>query len=366
MAGPATLFTQSCSKIVEKPSFDVVVAGAGLGGACAALWLSTSNRVLLLSGTAPAASGVAAGLINPFAGQRVTPCWHADLAYKDLLDTLAQADASGTYDPRGILRTALDEAQSVKLRSLVLEHADSFTWLPPYEVHARYPYVSAPFGAAITTGGVVDTPKMLEYTHGTIASRCTVLASDIVGWEDTESGVNVALKSGSTLRASKLVLALGAGFKSFPVLSALYLHCIKGQIVRVRTPESFSHSIPVSGYGYVVPMRDTLILGTTYEHTFQNDQPSKVGSKNILALTQQMVPCIETADILSTAAGIRVGVPGTRLPMVGPLSGNVWVLTGLGSQGLLFGAHIGRNLVNWITNPEQVPNELRVQKKRRI
>ena len=351
---------------MEEPSFDVVVAGAGLGGACAALWLSTSNRVLLLSGTAPAASGVAAGLINPFAGQRVVPSWHADLAYKDLLDTLAQADASDTYDACGILRTALDEAQSVKLRSLVLEHADSFTWLPPDEVHARYPYVSAPFGAAITTGGVVDTRKMLEYTHGTIASRCTVLASDIVGWEDTESGVNVALKSGSTLRASKLVLALGAGFKSFPVLSALYLHCIKGQIVRVRTPESFSHSIPVSGYGYVVPMRDTLILGTTYEHTFQNDQPTKVGSKNILALTQQMVPCIETADILSTAAGIRVGVPGTRLPMVGPLSGNVWVLTGLGSQGLLFGAHIGRNLVNWITNPEQVPNELRVQKKRRI
>ena len=222
-----------------------------------------------------------------------------------------------------------------------------------------------PFGAAITTGGVVDTPRMLEYTHGAIASRCTVLSSDLVGWEDTGSGVTIALNSGSSLRASKLVLALGAGYKSFPVLSALNLHRIKGQIVRVRTPESFSHSIPVSGHGYVVPLRDTLILGTTYEHSFQNDQPTDVGSKNILALTQQMVPSVETADILDTAAGIRVGVPGTRLPMVGPLSGNVWVLTGLGSQGLLFGAHIGRNLVNWITNPGDVPNELRLQNKRR-
>ena len=349
-----------------KSSFDVVVAGAGLGGVCAALWFSSSNQVLLLSGTAPAASTVAAGLINPFAGRRVTPCWHADLAYKDLLDTLAHADASDTYDPCGILRTALDEAQSAKLRSLVLEYADSFTWLPPDEVRARYPFVSAPFGAAITTGGVVDTTRILKYTHGTIASRCTVLDSDLVGWDDTGSGVTVALKSGSSLRASKLILALGAGYKSFPVLSELNLHCIKGQIVRVRTPASFAHSIPVSGYGYVVPLRDTLILGTTYEHSFQNDQPTEVGSRNILALTRQMVPCVETADILDTAAGIRVGVPGTRLPMVGPLSGNVWVLTGLGSQGLLFGAHIGRNLVNWITSPELVPNELRLQKKRRI
>lgn len=351
---------------MQDPSFDVVVAGAGLGGTCAAMWLSTSSRLLLLSGTAPAASGVAAGLVNPFAGQRVVPAWHADLAYKDLLDTLAHADATDTYDPSGILRPAVNEAQALRLRTLALEHADSFTWLPPDEVHSLYPYVSAPSGAAITTGGVVDTSRMLEYTHGTIASRCTVMASDLVGWEDTGSGVTVALKSGPSLRASKLILALGAGYKSFPVLSALNLHRIKGQIVRVRTPESVSHSIPVSGHGYVVPLRDTLILGTTYEHSFQNDQPTKVGSKNILALTQQMVPCIETADILNTAAGIRVVVPGTRLPMVGPLSGNVWVLTGLGSQGLLFGAHIGRNLVNWITNPEHVPNELRLQKKRRI
>lgn len=348
-----------------KPSFDVVVAGAGLGGACAALWLSASNRVLLLSGTTSAASGVAAGLINPFAGQRVVPSWHANLAYKDLLATLAHAGATDTYDPCGILRPALNETQAVRLRTLALEHADSFTWLSPDDVYARYPDVSAPFGAAITTGGVVDTPRMLEYTHSTIASRCAVLSSDLVGWEDFGSGVTVVLKSGPSLHASKLILALGAGYRSFPVLSALNLHCIKGQIIRVRAPEYLSCSIPVCGYGYVVPLRDTLILGTTYEHSFQDDQPTRIGSNNILALTQQMVPRIETADVLGTAAGIRVGVPGTRLPMVGPLSGNVWVLAGLGSKGLLFGTHIGRNLVNWITNPEHVPNELRLQKKQR-
>lgn len=351
---------------MQDPSFDVVVAGAGLGGTCAALWLSTSNRVLLLSGTAPAASSVAAGLVNPFAGQRVIPSWHAVPAYKDLLDTLAHADATDTYDPCGILRPALNDAQAVRLCTLAMEQDDSFTWLSPDEVRARYPYVSAPFGAAITTGGVVDTPRMLKYTHRTIASRCTVLSSDLVSWEDIGSGVTVALKSGSSLHASKLILALGADYKSFPVLSALNLHCIKGQIVRVRAPEYLSCSIPVSGYGYVVPLRDTLILGTTYEHSYQDDQPTTRGSKNILALTQQMVPCIETADVLDKAAGIRVGVPGTRLPMVGPLTENVWVLTGLGSKGLLFGAHIGRNLVNWITNPEHIPNELRLQKKRRI
>jgi glycine oxidase len=351
---------------VQDPSFDVVVAGAGLGGACAALWLSTSNRVLLLSGTATAASGVAAGLVNPFAGQRVVSSWHADLAYKDLLDTLAHADAIDTYDPCGILRPALNETQAVRLRTLAQEQAGSFTWLSREKVRFRYPCVSAPFGAAITIGGIVDTPRMLEYTHRAIASRCTVLPSDLVDWEDFGTGVNVALKSGVSLRTSKLILALGAGYRSFPVLSALNLHCIKGQIVRVRTPECLSPSIPVSGHGYIVPLRDSLILGATYEHSYQNDQPTKAGSKNILALTQQMIPCVETADVLDTVAGIRVGVPGTRLPMVGPLSGNVWILTGLGSKGLLYGAHIGRTLINWITNPEHVPNELSLQKKQRI
>ncbi|HYG67362.1 MAG TPA: FAD-dependent oxidoreductase, partial [Anaeromyxobacteraceae bacterium] len=61
--------------------YDVVIAGAGLGGACAAFWLSRKRRVLVLERDAPAAgaSGAAAGLVNPFMGRKARPAWrHAE------------------------------------------------------------------------------------------------------------------------------------------------------------------------------------------------------------------------------------------------------------------------------------------------
>ncbi|MCY4204752.1 MAG: FAD-dependent oxidoreductase [Bacteroidetes bacterium] len=338
---------------------DIIIAGAGLGGMCAALWLSGSRNVTILSGTAPAASAIAAGLVNPYAGQRMSTFWNSDIAYRDLLNTLVRSDALETYNPCGILRPAMNEEQALHFRTLSAENPNSITWIPPRKTQKDYPYVSAPFGAAITTGGILNTPQLLERMLIFLASHCKVLHENLAGWRESDSDVTVTLRSGTTLKTKKLILALGAGYTSFPGLSNLNLHLTKGQIVYVRIPENASISLPVSGHGYAVPSGGKLILGTTYEHAPADSKPSKEGMNKILCLTEKMIPSVGAAEILSTSAGIRVGVPGTRLPMVGPLTRHVWILTGLGSKGLLFGAHIGRNLESWITDPLHIPDNYR-------
>ena len=345
---------------MQDSTLDIIIAGAGLGGTCAALYLSDSKRVALLSGTAPAASTIAAGLVNPFAGQRMGGLWNAGVAYEDFLHTLRRADALETYNPCGILRPALNEAQASLFRTISLEKPDSFTWLQPDQMIGMYPSITAPFGAAITKGGMADIPQMLDRLLTSLIPRCVVIQNNLTNWEDHGSEVTAVLDSGRSLRTKKLILAVGAGYQSIPKLRNLNLHCTKGQLVHVSPVSEIP--FPVSGYGYAVPIEDRLILGTTYEHAPQDLEPNEEGIAQILALTQQMIPSVASAKILSASAGIRVGVPGTRLPMVGPLTSNVWVLTGLGSKGLLFGSHIGRNLENWMTNPSNLPNELRLQK----
>lgn len=334
---------------------DILIAGAGLGGTCAALWLSESNKVTLLSGTAPAASSIAAGLVNPFTGQRMRGFWNSEIAYEDFLQTLSLAGALETYNPCGILRPALDKNQSSRLQKISSKKPDSLTWIPPSHMHDEYPYVSAPFGAVITKGGIADTPKLIDHILSALIPHCNVLHGNLVGWEDSGTEVNAVLDTKRSLQAKKLILAVGAGYLSFPKLRNLNLHCTKGQIVHVAIP--MKSTLPVSGHGYAVPTENSLILGTTYEHSYTDLEPTKEGVAKILALTEHMIPNVRSAKIIRASAGIRVGVPGTRLPMTGPLSQNVWVLTGLGSKGLLFGSHIGRNLQSWITDPSLVPKQ---------
>lgn len=344
---------------MQDSTLDIIIAGAGLGGTCAALYLSDSKRIALLSGTAPAASTIAAGLVNPFAGQRMGGFWNAGVAYEDFLHTLCRADALETYNPCGILRPALSEVQASLFQAISLEKPDSFTWLQPDHVGEMYPSITAPFGAAITKGGVADIPQMLDNLITSLIPRCTVIHNNLAHWEDHGSGVSVILDSDRSLKTKKLILAVGAGYQSIPKLRNLNLHCTKGQLVHVSL--STKIPLPVSGYGYAVPIKNRLILGTTYEHAPRDPEPTEAGIAKILALIPQMIPSVASAKVLSASAGIRVGVPGTRLPMVGPLTSNVWILTGLGSKGLLLGSHIGRNLENWMTDPSNLPDEFRVQ-----
>ena len=346
---------------MQNPVLEILIVGSGLGGCCAALWLSEQKQVGLLTGTAPAASAVAAGLVNPFAGQRMGGFQEANPTYKDFLHTLSRADAHHCYNPCGVLRPALTDEQASRFRAVSHEKPASMTWFCSDQVREVYPYISASRGAALTTGGVIDTPQLLSRMRKLLSSRCMVLRENLVEWHNDGSALTIALSSGRSLRAKKLILAVGADYPSIPVLKSLKLHRTKGQIVTISALADAPITVPISGHGYAVPIDNRIILGTTYEHSPSNTAPTDEGTQKILNLTQKMLPSVRSASILSTSAGIRVGVPGTRLPMVGPLTKNIWVLTGLGSKGLLLGSYIGRNLETWMTNPAAIPDNFRIQ-----
>ena len=193
-------------------------------------------------------------------------------------------------------------------------------------------------------------------------SGATVLRDvELATWHSSHSKATIVLKSGAQFTASVIVLSLGYGFREFEALKQLNLHAVKGQIVRVVRLHGLKLELPICGEGYVAPGKDALILGTTYERDFVDVAPTSRSQRAIVRLTSRMVPALARAHVLGTAAGVRVGVPGTRLPMVGPIGHRVWIFTGLGSKGLLFAPHIARQLPSWLENAESVPPEIRVR-----
>ncbi|MEZ4702594.1 MAG: FAD-dependent oxidoreductase [Rhodothermales bacterium] len=358
------------------PDIDTLIVGAGLAGAAAAFSLSRTQRVTLIDAETPAsgASGIAAGMVNPISGLRAKPVWRMEEAMEGLERMIDAVGAGAGYDRRGVLRPAKDEEQAGFFKESAERLPEDTTWLEPEAVKALHPIATAPFGALhVHAGGVVDARRFIEaLLAGGVAQGLTVVnRARLVGWKPIRNGVSVEISypaegRRSTIEAGRLVLALGAGISGFDALSKLDLHAIKGQVVRlIRPPAPPGLLLPLSGYGYAIDEGSTMLIGSSYEHTFSDLAPSPAVSRKLVREATRLIPRLSHCRIMEAATGIRVTVPGTRLPMVGPLAGQerVWIVSGLGSKGLLMAPMIGWNLPDYFAAPSDIPREIQIRVK---
>ena len=345
--------------------FDIIIAGAGIAGASCAFWLSMRRRVLLLEADRRpgGASQVAAGIVNPFAGPRGRPMWRGLRALESLDALVSGADAANWYRRCGALRPAASAEQAASFREVAETYPRYASWHAHEDALERFPGMHTDCGVLrLHRGGIMDTPRLIGKLLLTAEQRGAVVRMDakLQSWSSSPGGAFVVTADGACYRASRLLLCLGSQYTSFAALRALNLHRNKGQVVHVQRPPEYTLTMPVSGQGYVVPVQDALVVGTTYERDFDTDSPTAGATRQILRNASSMVPDLESASVLSAAAGIRVGVPGTRLPMLGPISEHVWVFTGLGSKGLLLSALISRKLSTYLGDAARIPPKLRV------
>ena len=358
-------------KAALRERFATIIVGAGLAGACAALSLSQRTRVLVLDAAQPAtgASGAAAGLVNPLMGPKARLVWHADAALTALHAILQEADATALFQGSGLLRPAIDVAQAQRFYDVAQTLPQHASWLSADAAIERFPGLAMHTGALLVRqGGAIRVADFVgallkaAQQHG--AETQTGLRVD--GWGEDAEGAFVTIHNGADrLYARRVVLAMGYGYHRHPALTALNLHAIKGQTVRVTRPDALPPDglLPLSGQGYVVPAREAFVVGSSYERGFADLSPSEEQTRQILTKASRMLPALKDAAVLDATAGVRVTVPGTRLPMLGPLPGHsrIWLFTGLSSKGLLMAPLLARNLPAFFDNPETIPPEVQVR-----
>lgn len=353
---------------------EVIIVGAGLAGACAALELSRTRGVLVIDavGAAAGASGAAAGLVNPFMGRKARPVWQLEEALSAFRATLARAGAEDLFDDRGVLRPVVEDGQAKVFRERAAEFPEHLAFLTPEAVAAQYPAAAAPAGALwVRTGGAMMVPPFVQRVLDAAARQgATVISGQHVSaWRSTNTHATVTLDHGEQLRAGHVVLAMGYGGVGHPALHALDLRGVKGQTLRVRlpAPHTTDRLPPVAGSGYAVPVptdeaHRTLILGSSYAHDFTTLDPTGKATQQILRKTQRLVPALAGATVRGAVTGVRVYAGHHNLPVLAPVPGasRVWAFTGLGSKGLLMAPLLARLLRHHLHTPAGVPAALRL------
>lgn len=287
------------------------IVGAGLAGLGAGYFLKQKGYSLTFFdkvGIGGGASGCASGLMHPYVGKEGL---RSKFASEAIATTLELIDAA-----EGAL------GEKVALRNGIFRHTQL----------GVFPDVKFQDGGSLIESGI--TLFMERYLLGLF----TFLEGEIIQREVTINDKFDAF--------DLVILAMGSGFAQFGI--SLPVDFIKGQILTVASKRIWERS--EIGGGHISPMGNgNYQIGSTYEHNYENEFPELEKTVNYLdQKIKTFLPPIDTFQVISCKAGVRVAVKGSYLPWIEKIGEKTLVFTGLGSRGLLYHGLYGRHLANLV------------------
>ncbi|MGA7307012.1 MAG: FAD-dependent oxidoreductase [Rhodothermales bacterium] len=346
-------------------SYEHIIIGGGLAGTISAYHLAGHGSTLLLDKGkfGSGASGALSGLVNPFMSRKAHPVWQWREALEAFYHLISETGLEKYFNQTGVLRPAAALPQKLLFRDVSRAFPDDTAWLQPHIVKDRWPDVSAQNGALFVYrgGGLEMEPFVRGVARAAEERGCELRAEcPVTELKPDGDGLVVCGPSGE-FKGKRVILCAGASFGTWPQLRALPFHAIKGQLIETNVPADVSGDFPcLAGAGYVVRRANRLILGSTYRHTFSDLTPSQNDTEEIVRKTATLLPVVRVANVKRTWTGIRVTVPGTRLPVVGPVdgSGTLWIFSGLGSKGILMASLIGSRIPDYLRDSTSIPGEI--------
>lgn len=359
-------------------TYDVIVIGAGIVGASAALAaVAKGAKVALVdAGFAGQASTAGAGIVSPVALDRGEdrPEWTSVITrcvdhYQELLSTVDALDpagmGSGTFREVGeliVARSDPDEcatlaaikgrlstetgrrAHGVSVSPTDVEGSDVRKYWPELRedlVGLFIADVGRVVGSRLTARLITSASRLgHEQGHG---PRLTVVPGLAIVGSGTARDVSVGQ---DRLSAGAVVLATGAwaapGSEVFGL--AVRVRPVRGQIVHIRLPNVPTGERPVVntiGAGYALGFDDRVVIGATHEDVGFDARVTAGGQHAVLDAALELAPGLAGASFVETRVGLRP-VSSDGLPLVGAVAPGIHIVTGLGAWGLTLGPLLGQ------------------------
>ncbi|MBX9923545.1 MAG: FAD-binding oxidoreductase [Rhabdochlamydiaceae bacterium] len=304
----------------------VAVVGAGFSGLALSFhFLEKGAQVHLYDqkGIGAGASGVSSGLLHPYAGEQVRRSWKADEAMeatKSLLEIAQKFSAQPVADFSGILRKV-----DPKQRETFLKHAALYKDVEILNEE----------WVLIRSGIAVHSSSYLAGLYEACTLKGLVFFQQKIDVSAQLSGYDAC------------VFALGAGIFSFAERDSGPLSQVRGQTLLCKwnlPPLQY----PLLGKGHVVPLPGGKLVhvGATYERNSAEIEPCEKTAMSLLKpQMERLVPDWKDMSPIDCRAGIRVVRPGHATAWMYPIGDKKWVLTAMGSRGLLYHAYYAKAVI---------------------
>ncbi len=338
------------------------MAGAGLAGTLCAYELSKTRSVLLLDprGVSGGTSGGASGLVSPMMSKKANVLWNWEAAMEAFELLIQETGSQDNYDDRGVLRPAGNDEQVAYFRKNASLHSPLSIFLEADEASSSFPQVRMPLGGILVhQGGSVDIENWLIRVANMSRSKGLSFSKiSIDSFIEGASEITCVLSDGQSVKTNKLLLCRGRWFGEMEGAMAEDFHQVKGQALRISRPKSWSDSIALSASINLVTRKDHLLLGSTFEHQFENLEPSKNARIDLMDKAKSLCPILKESEFIDEWVGVRVTRIGSRLPIASPVGKRAFVVNALGSKGILLGSLIASNIESWLDGKSKIPREL--------
>ena len=301
----------------------IAIIGAGFCGLSAAWFLLQQKNCDVIifdaKGIGGGASGMAAGLMHPYAGKYGRRSLYANEGMQATLELIAIAQeqiAEPILLSKGIIRHVENEEQ----RKVFLSHAKKYGDVEEISEDRFF----------LSSGVTIDCPSYLQGLWKAIEKRGGKLCKERVDSIDALAAFD------------QVIIAAGGGIRQFPECASLPIGVLKGQVLEC-SGSSLAHS--EIGSGYIASRKESCYLGSTYEREFATEAPdSDIAQKELLPKIASFFPAVDKLTMIGCQAAMRVTRKGHYTPIAAQLSPRVWALTAMGSRGLLYHAYFGKTL----------------------
>lgn len=343
---------------VEEPGPPTVaIFGAGIAGASLARAFRAEGiapTVIDARGPGGGSSGNPAGLVTPRLDAGMGP------AARLYAQAFARAVDLYAAQPQAVIaRGALqletgprDEGRFDAIAAGDLFETGTLTRLSATQAGARLGE-PAPAALGMSEAVVLEPAALLAVWTGPVTLE-TVTAIE------PRDGRQALLDETGDLICLADIVCIAAGHASAAFAPDLTLQPVRGQASWTAGP---APALGVSGKGYVIPTRDGVLFGATFDRDNADETPLDADDARNLALLAETLPDLAAKVAgrrLSSRAGIRAATRD-RLPLAGAVPGRegLFILSGLGSRGLCTAPLLAEHLVALILDaPSPLPADV--------
>lgn len=344
------------------PMLDYIIVGLGLAGISFCEQLERNNKsFVVVSNSSQTSSIIAGGLYNPVILKRFTLAWKAKEQLENTIPFYQGLEEK--------LKVQLDfkvpvlrRFASVEEQNLWYEAADKKglnNFLSTKLVQNRNPRIDAPFGyGEVLHTGRIDTATLLNSYGDYLLGQQLFLKETFDYSALRVSNEHVEYR---TIEARQIVFAEGFGLKRNPYFKYLPLNGTKGELLTIKAPGLMENKVIKSSV-FIIPLGDDLYrVGATYKWKDKSNIPTQEAKSELLQKLDTFLAC--DYEIVDHVAGIRPTVADRR-PLVGrhPKYGNLYVLNGFGSRGVMIAPFAAEQLYAATEKKEPILKEMDISR----